>query len=209
MPPPPAPSIEQRSPRVVAAFDFDGTLTTRDTFARVIGWRLARWRFIQHWLATSPLLAKYALGIVSNDAHKMALFNRRFGGWTLPEFERHSSDFAAVRIPQLLRPAAVEKLKVHLRWGHTVVVVTASFPHWIDPWAQSAGVSKVLGSHLEIEKNQLTGRMAGPNCYGPEKLRRLLAAFPDRDQYTLVAYGDSRGDRELLAAADEAFFRRF
>ena len=206
---PPAPSAEQSSPRVVAAFDFDGTLTTRDTFARVIGWRISRCRLIHHWVATSPLLAKYALGLVSNDTHKMALFFRRFRGWTLPEFIKHTTDFATARIPHLLRPAAVEKLQAHLRWGHTVVIVTASFPHWIVPWARSANVSVVLGSHLEIERKRLTGRMAGPNCYGPEKLRRLLAAFPDRDQYTLIAYGDSRGDRELLAAADEAFFRRF
>jgi phosphoserine phosphatase len=40
------------------------------------------------------------------------------------------------------------------------------------------------------------------NCYGQEKVNRLLEVEPDRKNYYLYAYGDSRGDREMLAFAD-------
>lgn len=40
------------------------------------------------------------------------------------------------------------------------------------------------------------------NCYGAEKVHRLLEIFPQRDSYTLVAYGNSDGDIPLLEFAD-------
>ncbi|MCU1390542.1 MAG: Phosphoserine phosphatase, partial [Ilumatobacteraceae bacterium] len=51
-----------------------------------------------------------------------------------------------------------------------------------------------------------TGRMAGDNCRGPEKVRRLRAWLADHQltDAELWAYGDSNGDRELLAAAAHA-----
>lgn len=45
----------------------------------------------------------------------------------------------------------------------------------------------------------LTGRFLSANCYGQEKVNRLLEKEPERDSYILYAYGDSRRDRELLA----------
>ena len=50
---------------------------------------------------------------------------------------------------------------------------------------------------------------ATPNCKGAEKVRRILGLFPDRESYRLTAFGDSRGDREMLAMADEAHYKPF
>ncbi len=50
---------------------------------------------------------------------------------------------------------------------------------------------------------RLTGRFSSRNCYGQEKVNRLLRVEPHRETYRLIAYGDSRGDREMLAFADE------
>jgi phosphatidylglycerophosphatase C len=196
-------------PKVVCAFDFDGTLTLCDTFARVISWKLPLLQLAYYWAVTSPLLLFYALGLTGNATHKMALFSQRFRGCSQADFEEHAKKFAFQILPRLLRPHAVEKLHWHRQQGHAVVIVTASFPEWIKPWAQAQGVAHVLGSELEVIEQRLTGRMAGPNCYGMEKVLRLRAIYPDFENYRLVAYGDSRGDRELLAAADEAHYRCF
>jgi phosphatidylglycerophosphatase C len=80
---------------------------------------------------------------------------------------------------------------------------------WIEPWASSLGVDAVIASRIEVQGDHLTGRMDGPNCHGAEKLRRLLALYPNRGSYTLHAYGDSRGDAALLGAADRRFYRCF
>ena len=50
--------------------------------------------------------------------------------------------------------------------------------------------------------------VSSPNCRAAEKVRRLdawLAASGLRDA-TVWAYGDSNGDRELLARADHPLF---
>ena len=118
-------------PKVVCAFDFDGTLTLADTFARVISWKLPQLQLAYYWAVTSPLLLFYALGLTGNTTHKMALFARRFRGCSHVVFKKHANDFAFQILPRLLRPHAVEKLRWHRQEGHTVVIVTASFPEWI------------------------------------------------------------------------------
>ena len=65
----------------------------------------------------------------------------------------------------------------------------------------------VLGTQIEVKNGNLTGRFLTKNCYGQEKVNRILALYPDRNTYYLIAYGDSRGDKELLAFADEAHFK--
>jgi phosphatidylglycerophosphatase C len=57
-----------------------------------------------------------------------------------------------------------------------------------------------VATELEVVDGQLTGRLAGGNCRGDEKVRRLAALFGDPAPLAW-AYGDSRDDRPLLAAA--------
>ena len=87
-----------------------------------------------------------------------------------------------------------------------VVIVSASIDNWVLPFFPHVCV---LGTQVEVAHDRLTGRFLTPNCYGSEKVRRLLQRFPDRQQYRLTAYGDSRGDREMLAFADEAHYKPF
>jgi phosphatidylglycerophosphatase C len=199
---------EKTSPDI-AAFDFDGTLTTRDSFLRFLAWRRPRLRLAADLVETSPLLALYAARVVANDAHKMSMFALRFGGMNSAEFNSMSREFSLQEVPKILRAPAVDRLLHHKSLGHRVVILSASIGSWIEPWASTLGVDAVIASKIEVIGNRLTGRMDGPNCYGAEKLRRLLALFPDRGSYRLHAYGDSRGDEALLGAADHGYYRCF
>jgi phosphoserine phosphatase len=42
-----------------------------------------------------------------------------------------------------------------------------------------------------------------------EKVNRLKELYPERETYHLMAYGDSRGDKELLDYADERNYKLF
>ncbi|MDR2690839.1 MAG: hypothetical protein LBB73_00825, partial [Dysgonamonadaceae bacterium] len=53
----------------------------------------------------------------------------------------------------------------------------------------------------------LTGYFSTKNCYGREKVIRLLEKEPDRNTYTLFVYGDSRGDKELMIFADKSWYK--
>ena len=193
----------------IAAFDFDGTLTTRDSLFRFISLEKKTRRGSCRSLRTLPLLALYSARLVGNESHKMALFARAFQDMPADAFERRAGDFARSEIPRMIRAEALERVRFHQQRGDRVVLVSASPTDWIVPWAASEGITEVIGNPAEVSDGRVTGRLAGANCYGPEKVRRLLALNPERESYTLFAYGDGRGDRELLAAADHPYYRCF
>lgn len=73
------------------------------------------------------------------------------------------------------------------------------------PFCIRLGVPNVIGTKVEVDSfGKLTGRFLTPNCYGQEKVCRLLEIEPNREEYILVAYGDSKGDKEMFEFADNA-----
>ncbi len=190
--------------RTIAVFDFDGTITDRDSFGSFVKAVKGTPRFCLGICMQMPRLVGYKLGIIRNDKAKEALFGTYFRGMGMNEFRRAGERFAD-SIDRRLRPDTMTKLNWHLSMGHDVYIVTASMPQWIRPWATAYGISDVIGTEPETDSSGvLTGRFATPNCYGPEKVRRFIQAEPNRSSYRLIAYGDSEGDREMLDEADES-----
>ncbi len=184
----------------IFAFDFDGTLTTRDTLLEFIRYACGTPRFLLGFLLYSPLLVLMKLKLYSNGKAKQKVFAHFFKGMAIDEFDTLCQDFANTH-RHLLRPEVVSVLEQALSEGAEVLVVSASIDNWVQPFFPKV---KVLGTQIEIIDGHLTGRFLTPNCFGQEKKRRILALYPDRSEYHLTAFGDSRGDREMLAFADEA-----
>ena len=184
----------------VFAFDFDGTLTIRDTLIAFIRYACGTSRFLLGFLLHAPLLVLMKLRLYSNGKAKQRLFSWFFRGMPLETFDTLCQSFALSH-RHLLRPETVCLLQQALSEGSEVLIVSASIDNWVQPFFPTV---TVLGTQIEVIDGRLTGRFLTPNCYGQEKVRRILALHPDRSAYRLTAYGDSRGDRELLAFADEA-----
>ena len=182
------------------AFDFDGTLTTRDTLIAFIRYACGTPRFLLGFLLHAPLLVLMKLRLYSNGKAKQRLFSWFFRGMPIETFDALCQSFALSH-RHLLRPETVRLLQQALSEGSEVLVVSASIDNWVQPFFPTV---TVLGTQIEVIDGCLTGRFLTPNCYGQEKVSRILALHPDRSAYRLIAYGDSRGDRELLAFADEA-----
>ena len=189
----------------VVAFDFDGTLTTRDTLLAFIhyakGTRAFLWGFLRH----AHLLVLMKLGFYPNWKAKQRVFSYFFKGMTLDVFDALCQQFAADN-RHLLRPEGIQSVQQAQADGAEVLIVSASIDNWVQPFFPSV---KVVGTQIEVANGRLTGRFLTPNCYGEEKVRRILALYPDRHEYHLTAYGDSRGDKQLLAFADEAHYKPF
>ena len=182
------------------AFDFDGTLTTRDTLIAFIRYACGTPRFLLGFLLHAPLLVLMKLRLYSNGKAKQRLFSWFFRGMPIETFDALCQSFALSH-RHLLRPETVRLLQQALSEGSEVLIVSASIDNWVQPFFPTV---TVLGTQIEVIDGRLTGRFLTPNCYGQEKVRRILALHPVRSSYRLTAYGDSRGDRELLAFADEA-----
>ena len=182
------------------AFDFDGTLTTRDTLIEFIRYACGTARFLLGFLLYSPLLVMMKLRLYSNGKAKQKVFAHFFKGMTIEAFNTLCQDFASTH-RHLLRLEVVSQLEQALSEGAEVLIVSASIDNWVQPFFPKV---KVLGTQIEVIDGRLTGRFLTPNCYGQEKVRRILTLHPDRSAYHLTAYGDSQGDRKMLAFADEA-----
>lgn len=187
----------------VAAFDFDGTLTRRDTLLPFLA-HVAGRRAVARALAERAVpLALAVLGRGDRGEQKEQMLRRLLAGRRLAEVEALAEDFADAAVARRLRHEAVDHLRAHLAAGDHVVVVSASPELVVAPIARRLGPVDVLGTGLEVVDGRLTGCLDGRNLRGPEKVRRLTEWLGEGGTLHW-AYGDSAGDRELLAAAVEA-----
>lgn len=192
----------------VYAFDFDGTLTRRDTLIEFIRFAKGDKAFLLCFLRYSPLLVLMKLGLYPNWKAKQRVFSHCFRGMAVDTFNSLCSRFARDKA-RLMRPKGMKKLREVLAEGGKVVVVSASVNNWVEPFFAGIGGVYIVGTMVEEREGVLTGRFLTKNCYGEEKVTRLLQLFPERTQYWLTAYGDSRGDFELLDFANESYYRPF
>lgn len=189
--------------RVVAAFDFDGTLTDHDTMLPFLLRVRGRMPVARAVAAAAPLLVRTAAGLDSRQRAKEALLVRTLRGWWLEELRPLAEEHARDIVERHLRADRLARLRWHQRQGHEVVLVSASPELYVGAVGRLLGCSAVIASRLEVDRRGcLTGRLFGANVRGPEKqrlLREWLGAAPPA---TLWAYGDSDGDAEMLAMAD-------
>lgn len=199
--------MDQKKP-VIAAFDFDGTITRRDTLLPFLFHSFGATRFISSLIRSGPALAGYAVRLIANNIAKERMLTHFLKGMAVQELETLGRSFASEVIPRMLRKSAMDRLRWHQQQGHRCVIVSASLDVYLKPWAAIHGIDNVLCTSLSVKDgNTLTGKLATANCYGAEKRRRLEEWLGDRADYCIYAYGDSRGDRELLETADYSFYR--
>lgn len=207
----------------IHAFDFDGTLTTRDTLLLFIRHARGWWALFGGLLLFSPLLVLMKLHLADNGRTKERLFRHYFRGMLERDFDALCQSFARSHT-HVLRTAGLRTVQQALDRGDRVVILSASIDRWVEACLRQFLVSssqfQVLGTEIEVVDGRLTGRFATPNCYGPEKVRRLkefLKEVSPRGDVEgalegtpfIIAYGDSRGDKELLAYADESHYKPF
>lgn len=198
----------EKGKKVIAAFDFDGTITTRDTLFDFIRFYKGMPRMLAGLFLLAPVLVGFKLGFIKNSRAKEILFTHFFKGEKAERFDEVCAAYSA-RIDEIVRPKALERIASHLEDNDTVIIVSASIDRWIIPWAKKTGLKEVIGTQIEVTDGKITGRFRSENCYGQEKVNRLSTAYPDRNSYILYAYGDSSGDKELLAFADYPHYQVF
>lgn len=195
--------------QVLAVFDFDGTLTTKDSINDFIIYSYGLVPFIIGTAIISISIISYLLRIITNTELKEAVYAYFFKGMSLNEFEQKSQTYAVNRLSLIIRPDALDRLKWHKKQNHRIIIVTASPSNWIRIWGKKNSlVDDIIASIPEVVNKKLTGRMK-INCFGKEKVSCFLKKYPDRKSYYLYVYGDSYGDKPLLHIADEPFYRTF
>ncbi|MGZ8734204.1 MAG: HAD-IB family hydrolase [Acidimicrobiia bacterium] len=189
---------------VIAAFDFDGTLSKRDSFLPfltsvrgpiAVGVAMTR---------LAPRLGLMTVGRADRDDTKERLVTSLLAGYPAAALATAGIRYAD-HLATRLRPEIIERLDWHRDAGHVLVLISASPTVYLDPLGAQLGFAAVLATRLEIGPDgTLTGRLDGGNCRGPEKVTRLQTWLGIRTPAEVWAYGDNAGDEDLLAFADHA-----
>ena len=192
--------------RTVAAFDFDGTLTWRDTLVPFLVRVCGRPTVARALASASPTLLRTAAGLESRQRAKEVLLIATLRGWWLDELRPMAEQYAREVVEHRLRPDRLARLRWHQAQGHDVVLVSASPDLYVGPVGRELRCHAVLATALEVDRRgRVTGRLFGANVRGPEKERLLRDWLGDgAGAVHLWAYGDSEGDAEMLAMADVA-----
>lgn len=193
----------------IAAFDFDGTITRKDTLIEFLRFAGGSARFYAVFALYSPLLVLMKLKLYSNHKAKEKIFAHYFKDMPLEQFDDLCCRFFEQKRQLLVFADAKAQIAKHKAQGDEVIIISASIENWVCHFAKSLNADRLLATKIEVKDGKITGRFLTANCYGKEKVNRFLSAYPDRDNYYLIAYGDSRGDKELLQFADEQHYKQF
>ena len=188
--------------RTVAAFDFDGTLTRRDSLlpflARVRGWP----RTLLALAQVSPRYALMVLGRGGRDAVKERLLVALLAGIERERLARVGDAYGRELARASVTPEMRQRVAWHRTQGHEIVIVSASLDVYLDPVGRALDVQRVLCTRLELDGDgTYSGRMQGGNCRGAAKATRLRDYLGDVPA-EVWAYGNSSGDAEMFAMAD-------
>lgn len=194
--------------KCLVLFDFDGTLTEKDSFIVFLRKTNSPLKFFSGFILLSPVLVLYKLGIIPNWKAKQIVIRYFYSGMDAEKFFQMSRKFSDEIIPTLVKENAIRKFREHVSAGNLVVIVTASLQPYMEAWSKSSG-AQLLATRLEIREGKITGYYAGQNCYGEEKAKRIKEKYPLGEFEKIIAYGDSKGDREMLELATEKHYRAF
>ena len=190
----------------LALFDFDGTISYKDSMLDFIQYAVGKPSFYWGLLLLSPMLAAYKLKLIPNDIAKEKLITHFFAGWHYSQFNEVASNYSRERIKKIIRPNMLEKIRWHQQQKHDVVVVSASMESWLKYWCKEQGID-LIATQLEIIDGKITGKFAGKNCHGVEKVNRIKQQYSLSAYKTIYAYGDSSGDKAMLAIADIPYYK--
>jgi len=198
-------SQRQRSSRLVL-FDFDGTITTKDTLKEFVRFYRGNRRYLESMITLSPILGLYALRMLPNWKAKQYFLSRHFRGENIDVFNSRCLEFSTRILPSLIRPGALAAIQSYREQHVTMAVVSASAENWVKPFCDENDLL-CLATKLEVQNKVITGKLLGRNCYGDEKVCRIKEQFDITSFDEIIAYGDSAGDREMLAMAHQAHYK--
>ncbi|MCB0494667.1 MAG: HAD-IB family hydrolase [Cyclobacteriaceae bacterium] len=187
-------------------FDFDGTLTKRDSLFAFLKFFKGYNYYLKNIIASLPVLIGYKLGLLDASDAKEKLLTFFFKNITTGEFESRCKQFSEEQLPLILNRPIVEKFQEHIAQGDRVIIVSASIEKWIKPWANQWDV-EVLGTKLATKDGLITGKFEGKNCNGQEKVDRIKSYLNVSEFLEIWAYGDSKGDKPMLDMADIAYYK--
>ncbi len=192
----------------LALFDFDGTITTKDTLIEFIKYVVGDRTYLTGMAKNLPMLLAFKLKLIPNDVAKKRLLYYFFKDISESRLKEMAKKYSLTTIDKITKQSALKKIEWHKDRGDRVVVVSASMECWIKPWCDREEI-ELISTKLKFKDEKFIGDFDGKNCHGQEKANKIIQSI-DLDYYdSIYAYGDSNGDRQMLELATYAGYRVF
>ncbi len=188
--------------------DFDGTITHKDSYLEFIKFCFGTTSFILAIIILSPYFFLWKLGLYRNDLLKQKVLSYFFKDISENKFELFCENFAKTVIPKILKKNGMQELENLKNQGLTVVIVSASFEDYLQPWC-AVNSFELLATQVEKINGKITGKLKGNNCYGEEKVRRIKEVYNLSDYQTIYCFGDSKGDLPMLTLGNISKYKPF
>jgi HAD superfamily hydrolase (TIGR01490 family) len=188
-------------------FDFDGTLTTHDTLFLFLKFYNKKRYYVQY-IKHIPLFLLCKLKIIPAEHTKKNFIRSILGGVLKEQLQEKASDFFREKHAIICREKAVGYIENIDRSETDCFMVTASLDIWVKPFSDHFNM-ELVSTEAKYENNIFTGDFSTKNCTGKEKVIRIKQAIVGKKYKQTVAFGDSDGDREMMAWADTAHYRLF
>jgi phosphatidylglycerophosphatase C len=197
-----------RTGNSLALFDFDGTITKKDTLFQFTRFFVGSRRYFLGLIILSIPLALHRFSLINAQKAKEIFLSHFYKNIQRSDFQEKCVLFSRTVLPKSIRPKALEALENHKKLGSHIYIVSASPHNWIQPWANQFNID-VIGTKLEIKDERLTGKILGLNCNGLEKVNRIKEIINLNQFDKIIAYGDSTGDIAMMNLAHQKFYKPF
>ena len=188
-------------------FDFDGTLTYKDTMFLYLKFYNAskfRMQFIKH----IPLFTLLKLNLLEAEKVKKSFISSILKGQSKAKIEKKSQEFFDQYYPEIFRENALDFIK-NIDYSQTdCYIVSASLDIWVKPFAEKFKMN-LISTKAEFKNDIFTGNFVGKNCNGLEKVNRIKEEISDKKYDKTIAFGDTFGDQQMLDWANEGQYKFF
>lgn len=188
-------------------FDFDGTLTYKDTMFMYLKFydpTKFRLQFLKH----VPLFVLLKFKLAETEKVKKSFIGSILKGQTQEKIEKKAKQFFEEYYPHIIRENALDFIQNINRDNTKSLLVTASLDIWTKPFADAFKM-ELVATKAEFQNGIFTGNFIGKNCNGKEKLVRIKAEINDVKYDKTIAFGDTSGDKPMLKWANEGHYQFF
>ena len=183
-------------------FDFDGTLTTEDSFIAFLRFTATKRQFNLIFSKFFLKIGLYKLGLYKGEQLKREILSSFFKGFSEKKMKQLGRIYNMKMIPSIIRKDIMDQLLQFQREGDEICVVSASLDIWLKPFCSDLKVD-CLCTEIEFIGEKYTGKFSTPNCNFEQKRIRVEEMYTLEDYDEVIVYGNSKGDRDLFGLADK------
>ena len=189
----------------IAFFDFDGTLTRKDSFLPFMQFISSKQKYYTGLVLAAFFYIQSTLHFISGKMLKEKMITFFIGGLRIVDIQEKSVIFAEKLIPGLLTDKALNQLNFHKSKSDKIVIVSASMDVWLEHWCKINDFDLIC-SIAAIKNGKYTGKLEGENCKGEEKVIRIKDSYDLTTFERIYAFGDSKHDLPMLALGTDSYY---